>query len=121
SSPKRSAVCLMTWWYCSISSKVQSLGPGSGCAARPFDGLGSCSATRWRRRPPCSFGLGESPSLRTLSPIMDIPSSNGRPFLLEQLAEHRIDLRGLGHLAHRKVRLHVEQLRILFPQVLLFL
>ena len=33
----------MTLWYCSISSKDQSLGPGSGSAGRAFSGSGSLS------------------------------------------------------------------------------
>ena len=41
SRPKRSAVSRMTLWYCSTSSKDQSLGPGSGSGGRSFSGSGS--------------------------------------------------------------------------------
>src|SRR5689334_6129837 len=100
----------MTSWYCSMSSKVQSLGAGSGCAARPLDGTGSCRAARRLRRPPYSLSMGLSPTLRKLSPrVIEVPS-RGRTLFLEQLAEHRVDLGSLGDLAHREVRLHFHEL-----------
>src|SRR5215208_3172078 len=92
----------MTAWYWSTNSNDQSLGPGMCCSGRLLSGTGArCGLVR----------------------LIDGPCSCRcrRALFPEEVAEHRVDLRGLGGLAHREVRVTLGELRVFLPQILLLL
>src|SRR5690349_3886533 len=120
-------------------SNVQSLGDGNGCAGRSFSGSMPCGGPA-RRRPPYSSALALRPTARRFSrkvmwaplALRASPPSGGlrpsggragsccaRSFLAEQVAEHRIDLRGFDRLAHREMRELADDALVFLPQVLL--
>src|SRR5262252_2462161 len=94
----------MTLWYWSMRSNDQSLGSGRWWST----GLPS--------------GKGPRCGLARLMALAGARSCGGRrALLLEEVAEHRIDLRRLGGLTHREVRVSLGELRVLLPQVLFLL
>src|SRR5262245_36122282 len=93
----------MTLWYWSIRSNDQSLGSGSGSVALASGNGPRCGLARLTTAPWSASCRGR------------------RALFLEEIAEHRVDLRRFGGLAHREVRVVLGELRVLFPQVLFFL